>query len=120
MLGANPYPDLDAMSRSDRFYDFSLHMLIVAVSVGMVGCIGFLVYRWLYPAPAADTQIQFVQAERTVPDTPVIVAPALQNQAQVLAAPGQIFRCVSRGRTSFSDQPCAQGPSVPAAGAARH
>lgn len=106
---------------SDRLYDLSLRILMVVVSVGLVGSVAFLTYRWLAPPRAAQADVPVVQVG-VKPQQSAAPAPAAPTKAEVLMNPGQIFKCDVGGRVTFSEQPCAATPgarkSEPAAPAA--
>ncbi len=96
------------MSRSDRYFDLTLRILMLAVAVALLGCVVFLVHRWSKPPVADASLVQLVRAPAPAIAVP-LPARADATQAQVLHAPGQIFRCENNGRVSFSDQPCRTG-----------
>lgn len=96
-------------STGDRFYDFSLRVLMGFVTLVLLGCIGFLAFRWLQPQAATDPGVPLVQVEVKPPAEPAAAPPAPEPKAEVLLAPGKIFRCELKGRVTFSDQPCPAG-----------
>ena len=96
-------------SAGDRFYDFSLRVLMGFVTLVLLGCIGFLAFRWLQPPAATDPGIPLVHVEVKPPAAPAAAPPAPEPKAEVLLAPGKIFRCELKGRVTFSDQPCPAG-----------
>lgn len=99
---SNPPADY---SSGDRLYDLSLRILMVVVSVGLVGSVAFLTYRWLAPPRPAQTEVPVVE----VGVKPAQAAPQpsqKQAPAEVLLNPGQIFKCEVNGRITFSEQPC--------------
>lgn len=96
-------------STGDRFYDFSLRVLMGFVTIVLIGCIGFLAFRWLQPPPATEAGIPLVQVEVKPPVEPAAAPAAPEPKAQVLLAPGKIFRCELKGRVTFSDKPCPEG-----------
>lgn len=104
-------------STGDRFYDFSLRILMGVVSIVLVGCIGFLAFRWLQPQAAAEPGIPLVQVEMKPAERAPAAPPAPAPKAEVLANPGKIFRCEAQGRVTFSDQPCPEGAVQTATGA---
>lgn len=89
----------------DRVYDLSLRMLMAAITVVLIGCIGLLSWRWMNPPQHDGALVPVSQiAPKSAPATPVqttAVAPE-----QVLLAPGQVFRCTIDGRITFTDRPC--------------
>ena|SRR5882672_828374 len=96
-------------SSADRLYDLSLRILMVVVSVGLVGSVAFLTYRWLAPPRAVQTEVPVV--EIGVRPTQLIVPTAAPApKGEVLMAPGQIFKCDVNGRITFSEQPCTAAP----------
>lgn len=96
-------------STADRFYEFSLRVLMAFVTLVLLGCIGFLAYRWMQPQATTDHGVPLVQVEVKPPVERVAAPPAPQPKAEVLLAPGKIFRCELKGRVTFSDQPCPEG-----------
>ncbi len=100
------------MSRSDRYFDLTLRILMLAVAVALLGCVMFLVQRWSRPAPADTSLVQLVQAPAPAVAVP-LPARAEATQAQVLHVPGRIFRCENNGRVSYTDQPCRPGTESP-------
>lgn len=89
---------------SDRVFDLSLRILMAVVVVVLAGCVYLLAQRWTAPAQAPSP---------VVPLTEVDPAPAraanpsdIQASAQVLLSPGQVFRCETAGRVTYSDRPC--------------
>lgn len=46
---------------ADRFYDLSLRILMVVVSVGLVGSVAFLTYRWLAPPRPVQTHVPMTE-----------------------------------------------------------
>jgi hypothetical protein len=99
----------DMFSTGDRFYDLSLRILMGFVTIVLIGCVGFLAFRWLQPQAATDVGIPLVQVEVKPRVEPAAAAPAPEPKAQVLLAPGKIFRCELNGRVTFSDQLCPEG-----------
>jgi len=97
-------------SSADRFYDLSLRILMVVVSVGLVGSVAFLTYRWLAPPRPVQTVVPVMEVGvRPLPAATPSASPA--PKGEVLMAPGQIFKCEVNGRITFSEQPCAAAGS---------
>lgn len=94
------------MSRSDRYFDLTLRILMLAVFVTLLGCVTWLMHRWSAPAPDEGALVSVVEApEPIVPRTMPQRSP-IEPVAQLLHAPGHIFKCERNGRISYSDQPC--------------
>lgn len=92
-------------SSADRFYDLSLRILMVVVSVGLVGSVAFLTYRWAAPPRPVQTNVPVMEVGvKPAPTVTPSAAPA--PKGEVLMAPGQIFKCEVAGRITFSEQPC--------------
>lgn len=92
-------------SSADRFYDLSLRILMVVVSVGLVGSVAFLTYRWVAPPRLAPAHVPMLEVGvKPLPAVTPAAAPA--PKGEVLMAPGQIFKCEVEGRITFSEQPC--------------
>lgn len=100
-----------ASARNERFFDLSLHALITVVSITLIACVGFLAWRWIYPAlpPSPEVAVKAVSPPVSAIATEVRPEPA--PGAEVLVKPGQMYRCERLGRVSFSDRPCAEGLS---------
>jgi hypothetical protein len=95
-------------SSADRLYDLSLRILMGVVSVGLIGSVAFLTYRWLAPPRPAQAQVPLIEVGvKPLPPKAPAAAPA--PKGEVLMAPGQIFKCEVDGRITFSEQPCAAG-----------
>jgi hypothetical protein len=98
---------------SDRFVDWSLRILSLFVAAVLLGCMGLLVFRWITP-PAIVPTVTMVPMQPKMAATVDADLPTPQA-AQVLMAPGKVFRCVVNGRVAFSDRPCgARGSAAPA------
>lgn len=96
-------------STSDRFVDFSLRVLQAVVFAVLLGCVGFLAWRWMQPEPPPAAELALTQVE---PRPTEISPPAQENKSpvgEVLLHPGQIFKCELRGRVTFSEKACADG-----------
>lgn len=93
------------MLRSDRYFELTLRILMLAVAAALLGCVAFLGYRWAQPARPDTSFVQVVQAPSPAVAVP-LPARAEPTPAQVLQAPGRIFRCEVQGRVTFSDQAC--------------
>jgi hypothetical protein len=99
----------EANPASDRYFDLSLRLLTIFVLVSLVSCIGFLGYRWLAPRwlnkPAAP-----IEAPAPLVTSP---APAAETKPapvdEVLMDPHKTFRCVEKGKVTFSDHACDSG-----------
>lgn len=92
-------------SSADRFYDLSLRILMVVVSVGLVGSVAFLTYRWVAPPRPVQTDVPVMEVGvKPLPAATPSAVPA--PKGEVLMAPGQIFKCEVAGRITFSEQPC--------------
>jgi len=117
----------DANPDSDRYFDLSLRLLTVFVLVSLICSVGFLAYRWIVPylhrSPNLETR---TPSSITVAPAPASVAtPAPADE--VLMDPHKTFRCIEKGRVSFSDRACDAGaeqllplnsaPTAPPAGA---
>jgi hypothetical protein len=115
----------DPNPASDRYFDLSLRLLTVFVLVSLVCCVGFLSYRWLAPrllrAPATPVQSR---SSIIVSPAPASTTPRAPPE-EVLMDPHKTFRCVEKGRVSFSDRACGSGseqilPLAPPPAGANH
>jgi hypothetical protein len=93
------------MPRSDRVYDFSLRILMLALTGVLIGCIALLLWRWVQPAkPRGDVVPVTEVPAKTEPVQRADAA--LPASSQVLLSPGKVFRCDSGGKVTFTDRPC--------------
>ena len=105
MQTSPPQPVAADDSSADRFYDLSLRILMVVVSVGLVASVAFLTYRWLAPPRQVQTEVPVVEiGVKPSQTTAPVASPA--PKGEVLMNPGQIFKCDVNGRITFSEQPC--------------
>lgn len=89
---------------SDRVFDLSLRILMAVVVVVLAGSVYLLAQRWTAPAQLPSPVVPLTQVE---PAPARAESPAdVQASAQVLLAPGQVFRCETAGRVTYSDRPC--------------
>src|SRR6267154_1788622 len=99
----------DTNPASDRYFDLSLRLLTIFVLVSLVCCVGYLSYRWLGPhllrTPAARVESR---SSIVVSPAPASAAPKAPPE-EVLMDPHKTFRCVEKGRVSFSDRACDTG-----------
>lgn len=98
-------PTLTPSPKSDRVYDLTLRLLMLALFAVLLGCIMLLVIRWTSPQ-APDSNL--VPVSQTTPRTLSATqpAPVSAGPTEVLHAPGQVFRCTIGGRVTFTDRPC--------------
>ncbi len=99
------------MSRSERFFDLLIRLLMVATGAVLIVCIAFLIYRWVNPQAAPSHDIQLTEVPVKPNDAQRAESP-ISDTAQVLLAPGRIFKCVVNGRVTFSDRACANGATA--------
>jgi hypothetical protein len=81
----------------------------VVVFTVLIGCVGFLAWRWAQPQPASIDAVALTVVE---PRPATVAAPAPEVKSpvvEVLLHPGQIFKCELRGRVTFSEKPCTDG-----------
>jgi hypothetical protein len=98
-------------AHAERVYDLSLRVLMGAVAVTLIACIGFLTWRWLNPTPVPSSMVQLTAVSRTAHSQVPMPEPVQTATAQVLLKPGQMYRCERNGRVTFSDLPCTEGSS---------
>ncbi|MCX8003897.1 MAG: hypothetical protein N2688_02910 [Burkholderiaceae bacterium] len=94
-----------AQAAGDRLYDLSLRILMAFVSVALVASVAFMTYRWLVPPKAPEVTVPVVEVG-VKPAQAQAPAPTAPPKAEVLMAPGTIFKCTVQGRVVFSEQPC--------------
>jgi hypothetical protein len=94
------------MPKGDRVFDFSLRILMLAVSAALVGCIAWLAWRWVNPPVGPSPVVPVTQVAPKVEPAPTKGTDTAPGGQQVLLAPGQVFRCESGGRVTFTDRPC--------------
>lgn len=93
------------MPRSDRVYDFSLRILMIALTAVLIGCIALLLWRWAQPAKPRGEVVPVTEVPAK--SEPVQRADAaLPASSQVLLSPGKVFRCDIGGKVTFTDRPC--------------
>ena len=98
----------EANPASDRYFDLSLRLLTIFVLVALVACVGFLSYRWLEP----HLRRPVTPAD---PPAPAVTSPAPAAETkpapvdEVLMDPHKTFRCVEKGKVTFSDRACDSG-----------
>lgn len=93
------------MTRGDRVYDISLRILMLAVTGALIVAVGVLIWRWNQPHAAPAPVVPVTQVEARQPPEPRTEVATAAN-AQVLVAPGQVYRCQSGGKVTFTDRPC--------------
>jgi hypothetical protein len=99
----------EANPNSDRYFDLSLRLLTIFVLVSLVCCVAFLSYRWLAPR-LLRTPATPVEARNPVIEAPAPAANAAPAPAdQILMDPRKTFRCVEKGKVTFSDRACDTG-----------
>jgi hypothetical protein len=97
------------MSRSERFFDLLIRLLMAATGAVLVVCVAFLIYRWVNPPATPNHDIQLTEVPVKSTDSLQRAESPISADAQVLLAPGQIFKCVVNGHVTFSDRGCAKG-----------
>jgi len=91
-------------TKSDRYFDISLRLLMIAIGLTLAGCIAWLGWRSQPPTVPADVVPLTELAPKSNPLTAIEAGSS--DQRQLLQAPGQVFRCVSGTRVTFTDRPC--------------
>jgi hypothetical protein len=94
------------MTPGDRFYDFSLRLLMLALGAALIGCLVWLAWRWSHPPAGNATVVPVTQVSPKVEPAPVKDAAGRDTPQQVLLAPGQVFKCQNGGKVTFTDRPC--------------
>ncbi|MCS6945757.1 MAG: hypothetical protein RMK97_10165 [Sutterellaceae bacterium] len=89
----------------DHLYDLALRILMFFICAALVVSVAFMTYRWLAPPKAPQVPVPVVEVglKPTPAQTP---APVKPPQAEILLAPGTIFKCTLQGRVVFSEKPC--------------
>lgn len=94
---------------SDRVVDLTLRILTGIIVAVLVVALLLLIWNSLRPATDGIAPVPVVEVEpKSAPKSEPLPAPA-PEKGQVLLNPGQIYRCVINGRTTFSEMPCPQG-----------
>ena len=106
-------------SRRDRFVDLSLRILTGLIMAALVFALGLLAWRFLAEPEPATPAVPLVEVAPKPEATAEPAKPAPPAKDEVLLKPGQVYRCVVNGRTTFSDRPCPEGATTKAPGAAR-
>jgi hypothetical protein len=94
------------MTPGDRFYDFSLRLLMLALGAALIGCLVWLAWRWSQPPAGNATVVPVTQVAPKVERVPVKDVAGKDAPQQVLLAPGQVFKCQNGGKVTFTDRPC--------------
>lgn len=102
-------------SGSDRFVDLTLRILTGVVLAGLVVALVLLLWNSLRPPVPTTVPIPLVEVEPKPAPKAEPVAPVAPAKGEVLLNPGQVFRCIVNGRTTFSDKPCPKGSGGAAA-----
>jgi hypothetical protein len=101
---------------SDRFVDFAVRILTGLVLAGLVVALVLLIWNSLRPATRQPAPIPLVEVEPKQAPKAEPAAPKASAKGEVLLNPGQVYRCVVNGRTTFSERPCPkEGASSPPA-----
>jgi hypothetical protein len=91
---------------SDRFVDFTVRILTGLVLAGLVVALVLLIWNSLQPPVRGAAPIPLVEVEPKQAPKAEPAAPAAPAKGEVLLNPGQVYRCVINGRTTFSERPC--------------
>lgn len=94
---------------SDRFVDLTLRILTGVILAGLLVALVLLIWNALRPMPPATAPVPLVEVEPKPAPKAEPAAPAPAAKPEVLLNPGQVYRCVINGRTTFSDKPCPPG-----------
>jgi hypothetical protein len=97
---------LQGMTATDRFDDLVLRVLTGAVVLALLGCLIFLLQKLTLTATDPVVEVPVVEVDVRPPTIAVHREPETTRAAQVLLAPGHIFRCDSDGRVTFTDRAC--------------
>lgn len=92
---------------SDRFVDLTVRILTGLVLAGLMVALVLLIWNSLKPQvrePAPTPRLVEVEPKQAPKAEPA--APAASAKSEVLLNPGQVYRCVINGRTTFSERPC--------------
>jgi hypothetical protein len=108
---------LPPQAGGDRFYDLSLHILMIFVSVALVGSVAFLTYKWLAEPRDTRAYVPVVPIAAKPAPPAANTTPSAAPPREVLMNPGQIFKCNTNGRITFSEQPCPAAAAAEAAAA---
>lgn len=94
---------------SDRFVDLTLRILTGVILAAFVVALVLLIWNALRPTVRATAPVPLVEVEPKPAPQAEPALPAAPAKPEVLLNPGQVYRCVINGRTTFSDKPCPQG-----------
>jgi len=95
-----------ALVHRDRFFDFSLRVLMLAVVAGLIACVAWLTWHWSRPPAPASDEVPVAQTAPKAEPSFARGAEERRDSRQLLMAPGQVFRCESGGTVTFTDRPC--------------
>jgi hypothetical protein len=102
---------------TDRFVDLALRILTGVILSVLVLALVLLIWNFLKPRMPSAPPVPLVEVEPKPAPKVDPAAPPAAAKGEVLLNPGQVYRCVINGRTTFSEKPCPQsggGASPPA------
>ncbi len=94
---------------SDRFVDLALRILTGVILSVLVLALVLLIWSFLKPRMPSTPPVPLVEVEPKPAPKVEPAAPAAPAKGEVLLNPGQVYRCVINGRTTFSERPCPKG-----------
>lgn len=94
---------------SDRFVDLTLRVLTGVIVAVLLVALALLLWNSLRPQGQNPTAVPLVEVEPKPAPKAESAPPAAPAKGEVLLNPGQVYRCVINGRTTFSERPCPKG-----------
>lgn len=99
-------------SRSDSFVDLSLRILTAVIVAVLLLALGLLAWNFLTPRRPEAMPVPLVDlAPKPAQQSEPAAAP-VPTKGEVLLDPGRVYRCVIKGRTTFSERPCPDGSTA--------
>jgi hypothetical protein len=99
--------------RSDSFVDLTLRILTGAILIVLVVALGLLAWNFLRPKAPGAPAVPIVEVAPKPAPAPAVAPAPEPEKSEVLLNPGQVYRCVIKGRTTFSERPCPDGEADP-------
>ncbi len=94
---------------SDRFVDLTLRILTGLILAVLILALSLLFWDFLKPRAQDAAPVPLVEVEPKPAPKAEPAVPAAPAKSEVLLNPGQVYRCVINGRTTFSERPCPKG-----------
>lgn len=107
------------MFTSDSFLDLSLRILTGVIVAVLAVALVMLIWNFFSPRLPVDAPVPVVEIAPKPAAPPEQAPSAAPTKGEVLLNPGQVYKCVINGRTTFSERPCPEGSKTDSAPAKR-